>query len=77
MREISTLRVEAPFKLRAVDDYIVFLQSAAAPVIALLSRLAPEARDEAWRDMREHLSRFTTPEGWTGPNTLLVTAGRK
>lgn len=75
--EVSTFSVDAPFRLQSVDDYIVFLRSAAAPVIALLSKLEPEAREAAWQDMREQLSKFSGPEGWTGPNALLVTAGRK
>lgn len=75
--EVSTFRVDAPFRLPSVDDYIVFLRAAAAPVIAVLSKLEPEAQEAAWRDMREQLSEFARPEGWIGPNTLLVTAGRK
>jgi hypothetical protein len=54
-----------------------FLRTAAAPVIAMLSLLELEAREAAWRDMREQLSEFAGPDSWVGPNTLLVTAGRK
>ncbi len=76
-REVSTFRIDAPFRLQSVHDYIAFLRSAAAPVIAMLSKLEPEAQEDAWRDMGEQLSQFAGPEGWRGPNTLLVTAGRK
>jgi SAM-dependent methyltransferase len=76
-REVSTFRIEAPFRLQSVDDYIAFLRSAAAPAIALLSKLEREAREAAWQDIREQLTRFSGPEGWSGPNTLLVTAGRR
>jgi len=71
------LRIDAPFRLRSVDDYIRFLRSAAAPVIVLLSKLEPEAREAAWMDVREQLSGFSTPDGWIGPNTLLVSTGQK
>lgn len=76
-REVSTFRIDAPFRLPSVDDYMRFLRSAAAPVIAVLSKLEPKAQQAAWRDMREQLSEFARPEDWIGPNTLLVTAGRK
>jgi SAM-dependent methyltransferase len=77
-REVSTFRIDAPFRLPSVDGYMVFLRSAAAPVIAVLSKLESEAREAAWRDIREQLlSEFARPDGWIGPNTLLVTAGRK
>lgn len=76
-RDISTFRIEAPFRLPSVDDYIAFLRTAAAPVRVILSRLTPEAQDAAWHDLRTRLSAFTTPSGWSGPNTLLCTVGRK
>lgn len=75
--EVSSFRIEAPFRLPSVDDYIEFLRTAAAPVMAMLSQLAPPAREAAWSDLRERLAQFQTPDGWTGPNTLLLTTGRK
>ena len=76
-REVSTFRIEAPFRVPSVDDYVTFLRTAAAPVMAMLSRLAPAAREAAWEDMREQLAVFSQAEGWVGPNTLLITTGRK
>ena len=76
-REVSTARIEAPFRLRWVDDYIAFLRAAAAPVKSLLSSLPAAAQEAAWSDIREQLAMFQAPEGWTGPNTLLLTTGRK
>lgn len=76
-REVATFRIEAPFRLPSVDAYIAFLQAAAAPVMAVLSRFEPAVREAAWLDMRDQLSAFDEPNGWAGPNTLLVTTGRK
>ena len=76
-REVATARIEAPFQLRSGDDYIAFLRAAAAPVKALLSSLPAAAQEAAWSDIREQLAPFQAPEGWTGPNTLLLTTGRK
>lgn len=76
-REVSTFRIEAPFRLPSVDDYVAFLRAAAAPVRALLSPLKPAAQEAAWQDVREQLAVFEGPDGWIGPNTLLLTTGRK
>jgi SAM-dependent methyltransferase len=76
-REVSTFRIEAPFRLPSVDDYIAFLRAAAAPVRMLLSPLAPAAQEAAWGDVREQLAVFEGPDGWIGPNTLLLSTGRK
>ena len=76
-REVSIFRIDAPFRFPSLDDYIAFLRSAAAPVIAMLSKLGPEAQEAAWRDMGKQLSQFGGPEGWSGPNTLLITAGQR
>jgi hypothetical protein len=75
--EVATYRIEAPFRVPTVDDYVTFLRTSAAPVIAILAHLSPEARDAAWRDVRDQLSAYGGPAGWSGPNTLLLTAGRK
>jgi SAM-dependent methyltransferase len=76
-RDVSTFRIEAPFRLPSVDDYITFLRTAAAPVLVLLSRLDTAAQEAAWADIRRQLAVFDGSQGWNGPNTLLVTTGRK
>jgi ubiquinone/menaquinone biosynthesis C-methylase UbiE len=73
---VATVRIEAPFRLPTVDDYVAFLQAAAAPVRAMLARLAPVERQSAWREIRDQLAVFEGAGGWVGPNTLLLTAGR-
>ena len=75
--EVSSFKIEAPIRLPSVDEYITFLRAAAAPVIAVLSGLEAKAQEAAWQDMREQLSVYGGPTGWVGPNTLLITAGRK
>ena len=75
--DISTFHIEAPFRLPSVDGYVDFLKAAAAPVHAMLASLSPKARDEAWRDIRDQLTRFQSGSEWIGPNTLLLTTGRK
>lgn len=75
--DVSTFWLDAPFRLPSVDHYITFLRTAAAPVRAMLSRLAPDAEEAAWQDLRGQLSVFSTPIDWVGPNALIVAVGRK
>lgn len=75
--DVSTLEFPAPFPAPSVDEYMTFIREAAAPIRGILANLPREAQEAAWTDMRGQLAQFTTPEGWTGPKTLLVTTGRK
>jgi protein-L-isoaspartate O-methyltransferase len=75
--ELSTFSMEAPFRRSSVDDYLGFLRAAAAPVRAILSRLTPTTQEAAWQEIREQLSAYQTDQEWVGPNTLLLTVGRK
>lgn len=74
---VATAAIDAPFRLPSVDHYLAFVRSSASPILQILGRLAPAAAEAAWREMRERLSVFDTPEGWVGPNELLLTAGRR
>jgi SAM-dependent methyltransferase len=76
-QDLASFSIAAPFRLASVDDYLAFLRAAAAPVRAVLLRLSQPAQDAAWMEIREQLSAYQTDEDWIGPNTLLVTVGRK
>ena len=75
--EIRVSRMEAPFRLPSVRDYLDFLRAAAGPVIAMLDRLDPAAREAAWADIEGGLGAFRTEGGWEGPNELLLASGRR
>jgi hypothetical protein len=34
-------------------------------------------RDAVWAEIERSLTRFNTPDGWIGPNELLLTNGRR
>jgi SAM-dependent methyltransferase len=74
---VATTTLEAVFYLPSVDHYLAFVRSSASPILQILSQLDAAAADAAWSEMRERLMVFTTPEGWAGPNELLLTAGRR
>jgi SAM-dependent methyltransferase len=75
--DVATTAVDAVFRLASVDHYLAFVRSSASPIQQILGRLDAAAADAAWSEMRERLMTFTTPEGWAGPNELLLTAGRR
>ena len=74
---VATTALDVVFRLPSVDDYLHFIRSSASPVMGILARLAPAAAEAAWAEMRERLDVYTCPDGWAGPNELLLTAGRR
>lgn len=75
--EVATTSLDAPFRLPSARDYLGFVRDAGGPVRQILARLAPPAADAAWAEMAEALRPFDTPNGWAGPNELLLTVGRR
>jgi len=59
------------------EDYVAFVQSAAAPVIEMLKPLSAQASEAAWADITDQLHAFDTPQGWEGPNELLLCSAVK
>lgn len=74
---VATTQMDAPFRMPSARHYLAFIQAAASPILQILAPLAPAAQAVAWADMADQLADFQTAEGWIGPNTLLLTAGRK
>ena len=54
-----------------------FVRTSASPIVQILGALNPEAREAAWADMEEQLEVFQLPEGWEGPNELLLVHGMR
>ena len=72
---VATTRVEAPFRLPSVRDYLDFIRGSASPILQILDRLDETARHAAWTDIEGRLTAFNTRDGWEGPNELLLTVG--
>jgi SAM-dependent methyltransferase len=75
--EVATTRVDVPFRLPSVRDYLDFVRRSASPILQILDRLDEAAKDAAWADIEGKLSAFKTRDGWEGPNELLLTVGRR
>jgi SAM-dependent methyltransferase len=75
--EVATTRIDAPFQMPSAGAYMAFVRSSASPIQQILSGLDEAAARAAWDDMEDRLSAFSTPTGWSGPNELLLTAGRR
>jgi len=76
-QEIATTTLDAPFHMPTARHYLDFVRASASPIQQILSRLSPQAANDAWADMEESLSTFATPGGWVGPNELQLTAARR
>lgn len=74
---VHALRVDAPFRMPTTRDYLDFLRASAGPILQILGRLSEPERDAAWRDIEAGLAEFQGPDGWAGPNELLLVAGRR
>ncbi|NDP64689.1 methyltransferase domain-containing protein [Polaromonas sp.] len=75
--DVATERMQAPFQLPSARDYLHFVRTSASPIVQILGHLNPEAREAAWADMEEQLEVFQLPEGWEGPNELLLAHGMR
>lgn len=74
---VATTRMDAPFRMPTTQHYLTFIRDAAGPILQLLAPLTHAARAAAWADMAVQLNAFQTADAWIGPNTLLLTVGRK
>jgi SAM-dependent methyltransferase len=70
--DVAVHAVSAPFHAPSAAHYVDFLRSSASPIIEILAPLSTAAKQQAWSDMIEQLSVFSTPSGWVGPNELLL-----
>ncbi len=75
--DIEVRAIQAPFRAARCKDYVDFLQTSASPVIEMMKPLTPQARANAWEDIKDQLDRYTTSEGWEGPNELLLCSAGK
>ena len=75
--DVATTAVNAVFRMPSVDDYLAFVRDSASPILQILAKLTPAAAQAAWDDIGDQLHAFDTPNGWEGPNELLITAARR
>jgi ubiquinone/menaquinone biosynthesis C-methylase UbiE len=74
--DVEVRAVAAPFCVQDVTCYVEFLRTSASPLMEILSPLSPTAQQDAWNDIAEQLSVFTTESSWVGPNGLLLCSAR-
>jgi SAM-dependent methyltransferase len=75
--DIDVKRMSAPFRLPSVDDYLGFVRTAAGPVMAILDRIEPTARQAAWAEIGEALLPFAGTDFWEAPTELLLVSGAR
>lgn len=76
-RSVATTRMEVAFRLPTTADYLTFIRDAAGPILQILAPLDDATRTAAWADIAAQLDVYQAQDGWVGPNTVLLTVGRK
>ncbi len=76
-QNVASTTLDAPFRLPSAHHYLDFVRSSASPIQQILGQLDTAAAADAWADMEERLNVFNTPDGWVGPNELLLTAAAR
>ncbi|MEO7548610.1 MAG: methyltransferase domain-containing protein [Ramlibacter sp.] len=74
--DVKVLPIAAPMRLPTAAHYLEFVRSAGSPIMQILAPLPQAAQQAAWDDMAAQLERFAGPDGWMGPNELLLCSGR-
>ncbi len=72
---VHEIIVSAPFRMPSARAYVNFVRDAAAPVVAILSRLPEDRRAAAYEQIERELDMFRTEDGWEGPNDLVLVWG--
>ncbi|MDB5928922.1 MAG: UbiE/COQ5 methyltransferase [Polaromonas sp.] len=74
---VAASRIAAPFRLPSAADYLDFVRTSASPILQILDSLELAAQEAAWQDMQAKLQAFESPDGWIGPNELLLVSGTR
>ena len=73
--DVVAVRVDAPLRLRTVDECVQFEQDSFGALHQMLSGLDESGRAAAWTEIARRLTAFETPDGFVGPCELVVVAG--
>jgi SAM-dependent methyltransferase len=73
---VRVTAISAPFRAISVTDYVDFLRASASPLIEMLAPLSIAIQNKAWEKIEDSLTKFSTAEGWIGPNELLLCEGQ-
>lgn len=75
--DVATTKAAAPFRLPSAGAYLEFVRTSASPIQQMLASVDAARQAAAWQAMELRLQKFATPEGWDGPNEVMLTAGRR
>jgi SAM-dependent methyltransferase len=75
--DVEVRRIDAPFRMASVGDYLEFIRTAASPVTTILDRIDEPSRRAAWAEIADALAPFASADGWDAPTELLLAAGAR
>ena len=74
---VSTTKVAAPMLLPSLERYLHFIRTSASPILQIIAGMEDCKRSTVWAEIKDRLGAFSTPDGWVGPNELLLTVGQR
>jgi len=75
--EVSTTKVAAPMRLPSLGHYLHFIRTSASPILQIIAGMDDGKKSAVWAEIEDRLGEFNTPDGWIGPNELLLTVGQR
>jgi ubiquinone/menaquinone biosynthesis C-methylase UbiE len=75
--DVSTTKVAAPMRLPSVEHYLDFIRTSASPILQIIAGMDDGRKNAVWAEIADRLDTFSTPDGWVGPNELLLTVGQR
>jgi SAM-dependent methyltransferase len=76
-REVTIQAVPAPLRLASAAECVRFERESFGALHQMLAAVPPGEQDQVWEDIERALTRFETPDGFSGPCELLIAAGTK
>ncbi|MGA7690971.1 MAG: hypothetical protein WCA61_01550 [Nitrososphaeraceae archaeon] len=77
-KDVNTERLNAVFEFNSAEDYTLFQQAIAAPVIAMLANETKSIQDEIWNKVTDPAKKYSDESGNVRLNNeTICLVGRK
>lgn len=76
-RQVSVESLVCPLRLESAAECVRFQRESFGALHQMLAGLPADRRDAVWEEIQAELTRFETPDGFTGPCELLIAAASR
>jgi hypothetical protein len=64
-------------RLPSVQHFLHFVRTSASPILQIIAGMDDGKKRAVWAEIEDRLGAFNGPDGWVGPNELLLTVGQR